>query len=202
MYQEIKVRIKGLSPLLCQNRRLANPLDPITKEIKRISGKRGKTDADMELLSRLEWLGGLYPSEPGTFEIIESGLKIEGFGVPCIPGEMIEASIQAGARKHKLGKSFSAGLICDGNWPLEYKGAKSIAALSLDDSFRDVRAVVIQGRTIMRTRPIFHGWELGFTLSYLPELINDQQVRDALALAGMIAGIGTYRPKYGRFSVL
>lgn len=202
MYQEIKVRVKGVSPLMLHNSRLANPLDPIAKEMKRVSGKRAKTDADLELLANLEWLGGLYTTESGTFEQNGSGLKISGFGVPCIPGEVIEGAMQVAARKHKLGKQFSAGLICDGNWPIEYEGEKTVAALSKDEAFRDMRIVKIQNRSIMRCRPIFHQWGLRFTLSYLPTLLNEQQVRDVVVLAGQVAAFGDYRPKYGRFEVV
>jgi hypothetical protein len=202
MYKDIKVRVKGVSPLMLHNSRLANPLDPITKEMKRVSGKRGKTDADLELLANLEWLGGLYTSEGGKFEINGSGLKIDGFGVPCIPGEVIEGAMLVAARKHKLGKQFSAGLLCDGNWPIEYNGPKAVAALSKDDGFKDMRIVKIQNRSIMRCRPIFNQWQLEFVLSYLPSLLNEQQVRDVVELAGQVAAIGDYRPKYGRFEVL
>jgi hypothetical protein len=51
--------------------------------MKRVSGKRAKTDADFEELARLEFLGGLYLHN----------------GEPCLPGEVIEAAlVEAAAR--------------------------------------------------------------------------------------------------------
>lgn len=202
MYQEIKAKVRGVSPLMLHNSRLANPLDPITKEIKRVSGKRGKTDADLELLSHLEWLGGLYTTESGSFEVNGHGLKITGFGVPCIPGEMVEGAMAVAARKHKLGKQFGAGFLCDGNWPIKYDGPQTIAALSKDSNFADMRMVKQMRYQILRTRPIFKTWSLEFTLSFLPNLLNAQQVRDVLVLAGQVAAFGDYRPRFGRFEVV
>lgn len=202
MYKDLKVKIRGVAPLLCQNRRLANPLDPIVKEIKKISGKRGKTEQDHELLADLEWLGGLYASESGLFEVNGHGLTVSGFGQPCIPGELIEAAMQNAGKKTRLGKHFAAGLISDGVWPIIHDGPKTIEAMLHDPNYRDIRACVIQRATIMRCRPIFHKWSLEFTLSYLPDMLNKDQVLNTLVTAGQIACIGTYRPKYGRFEVL
>lgn len=203
MYKEIKVRVKGISPLMLHNVRLANPLDPIVKEIKRISGKKAKTDSDHELLAQLEWLGGLYTTEGGTFEVTKEAVTISGFGQPCIPGEMVEAALRNAARKHKLGKQFEAGLICDGNWPIAGNGStgKTVAQLAQDENYRDIRRVAMMGRSIMRCRPIFHKWEVAFTLNYLPTLINAEQIIDTLMLAGQVACFGDYRPKYGRFEI-
>lgn len=110
--------------------------------------------------------------------------------------------MQVAARKHKLGKQFSAGLLCDGNWPIKYDGAKDVPSLSKDSAFRDMRIVKLRNLSILRTRPIFHKWELEFTLNYLPSMLNEQQVQDVAALAGQVAAIGDYRPKYGRFEVV
>jgi hypothetical protein len=67
----LRFTMRGVSPLLTHSSRLANPLDAVTKEMKRISKKRAKTDADLEYLARLEFLGGLWLQD----------------GEPCIPGE-------------------------------------------------------------------------------------------------------------------
>lgn len=40
--------IEGTAPLMMQSDRLVNPLDPLKKEIQALTGKRKKSDSDME----------------------------------------------------------------------------------------------------------------------------------------------------------
>jgi hypothetical protein len=42
------------------NFRFFNPLDYITKQLKKVSAKRSKTDVDYEKLARIEHRGGTY----------------------------------------------------------------------------------------------------------------------------------------------
>jgi hypothetical protein len=180
---------------------MASPLDPIAKEMKRVHGKRAKTDADHELLAYLEWLGALYTTESGTFQVSGNEVQVDGFGAPCWPGECIEAMLVAAAKKNKLGQQFKAGLICDGNWPLIYDGPKDIGALMHNPDFRDMRMVVISRARVMRTRPIFHRWGLKFAVHYLADVLNESQVLDAVQVAGRLIGLSEYRPKFGRFEL-
>ena len=201
MYKQLEVTIRGVTPCMMHNGRTASPLDPIAKEMRRVHSKKSKTDADHELLAYLEWLGALYTTAPGVFQVAGHEVLVEGFGAPCWPGECIEAMLVSAAKKNKLGQQFKAGLICDGNWPLLYEGPKDIGALMRDPAFRDSRMVVVSRARVTRTRPIFHQWRLGFKLHFLPELLNESQVRDAVVAAGRLVGLGEYRPKFGRFEV-
>ena len=70
----IKRRIQGIVPLIMHSNRLANPLDPITKQSRAL--KRPKTDDEILQKLRLEFMAGLYMSE--------------GDG-PVIPGMNLEA---------------------------------------------------------------------------------------------------------------
>ena len=45
---------------MMHNARLANPLDPLVQEIKKLTGKRKKTEDDLLQIARLEWEGGFY----------------------------------------------------------------------------------------------------------------------------------------------
>ena len=51
-YKQYEVVLSGDS-LIMHNGRTSNPLDPFTKAMKEISGKRKKTDADLEALSKI-----------------------------------------------------------------------------------------------------------------------------------------------------
>lgn len=188
MYKTIKFQIEGVAPLLMHNCRLANPADPFTRAMKQITAKRtGKTDADLEELSRLEFMGGLY---------------VNADGAPCVPGECIEGMICEGAKKSRKGKDSKAGVISDGLWPLIYDGPKDADALWASGKFVDVRGAGVAKSRIMRTRPRFDSWKLKFDVAYNPEVVNDRDLRDWVAKAGEIVGLLDFRPRYGRFVVV
>lgn len=198
MYKQLNVTIKGVAPLLLNNILTANPLHPITKLTKTISQKRGKTDADHELLAKLQWIGALYSTEDGSVQINNEELVLEGFGFPCIHGEMLEAMLIGAAKKKKLGQQFKVGVMCDGVFELDFPNKRTIPEMYGDAKFVDTRGCKLQGKTtIMATRAIFREWSLKFTIFYSPEAVNPAQIKDALQVEGV--AIGTYRPKFGRF---
>jgi len=156
------------------------------KEIKKITSKRKKTDEDYEKIAELEWYGGLY---------IDDGKIV-------VPGENIEAMIVAAAKKNKLGKQFTAGLMCDGSWPLIYDGPKNIDKLWENERYRLMKNVRVGQAKVMRCRPIFRSWKLEFELQWLPELINEEQIDEAVVIAGRIIGLCDWKPKFGRFEII
>jgi hypothetical protein len=76
MLEKYACRITGAAPLILHNVQLADPLNAYAKEMKKISGKRRKTDADLEELARFEWHGSLYVSQ-GQVVIPGHGFLIE-----------------------------------------------------------------------------------------------------------------------------
>lgn len=187
MYESLKYHIRGLTPTLMHNGRLSNPLDPFAKAIKEFSGKRKKTDADHHAMAKLEWEGSLY---------------LDANGHPAWPGENIEAGLCEAAKKLKLGKQFKAGLLSDGVWPLIYDGPKTIAELAADPRFIDTRRVVVKTSSVQRTRPIFHEWELKFTVSFMADMLNAKEIDQVLGIMGTVIGLSDHRPRYGRFEIL
>lgn len=185
MKQDVSYKIVGVASLIMHSGILANPFNSIVKEMKRLSGKRSKTDADLEELARLEWYGGLY---------------VDG-GLPCLPGECMEATLLNAAKKRKLGQQVRAGLRCDDNFLLEYDGPKNIDALWANEDFRYFTKVRIGTSTIMRMRPIFHEWATKITVTFNDELLNIQDVNDIVAIGGDIIGLLDRRPKFGRYQV-
>ncbi len=188
MYKKLSFSITGISPLICHNGQLSDPLNQFAKALKAVSGKRKKTDADYEEMSRIEWFGGLYLDENKR---------------PVVPGVNIEAMLVAAGKKVKLGEAFKAGLLSDSDWPIEYEGPKDAEELFKKGGikFTDRRGVVIGQSRIVRTRPTFRKWGLTFTVDYLPELLNEGNVKEAVATAGRIIGLCDFTPKYGRFEI-
>lgn len=184
-YETLNFRIAGVSPFLMHNGQLADPLNPHSRSIAEVAGKRKKTDADHVEMGRREFFGSLYLSG----------------GEPCVPGEMLEAALIRGAMKQKRGPQAKAGLLVENHARLEYEGPREPKALWDDERFRLRVAVKIAQAKVMRTRPRFDGWAADVAIKFLPSLLNAREVRSFLVTAGEQIGIGDWRPRFGRFSV-
>lgn len=182
----IKVRLTGSRPLLMHADVFADPLNPLTKAHKVLTGKRKKTDDDHEAIAKSEWRGGMYFDE-------EMG--------PFIPGVNIEAAMVAGGKLSKLGTQLKRSAeVMDDKCKLEYDGPRTVEAL-WDRGFYDARSVKVSQARLMRYRPIFHHWSLECEIAFDPESIDRAQVVKCLTDGGQYCGIGDYRPKFGRFDV-
>lgn len=183
--QIIKLKIVGTRPLLMHSDKFADPLNPLTKAHKQLTGKRKKTDEDHEAIAKSEWLGGLYIDEIG----------------PYIPGINIESSLVAGGKLSKLGTQLKRSVeIMDEKCYLDYAGPKEPEAL-WNAGFYDSRSVKVQSARLMRYRPLFRQWSCDVSVMFDAESINRDQVIQCLKDAGIYCGIGDFRPKFGRFSV-
>jgi hypothetical protein len=167
MFEKYSCRITGVAPLILHSGQLADPLNDYAKEMKKISGKRHKTEADLEELARLEWHGSLYLSE----------------GQVVIPGEVLEAHLVEAAKKRKKGQQAKASLFCDGVFPLVYDGPGDVHALWQDGAYRLTTGVKVQRNRIMRTRPYFESWALSAQVLYNPSQLNLSEIQDFSALA-------------------
>jgi hypothetical protein len=184
-YSQLNFRITGVSPLVMHSSRLSDPLDPLAREIRNISGKRRKTEADFEEITRLEWFGSLYLDQ----------------GQPCLPGEVLEACITRGAMTKKRGKQAKAGILCLGAFPLQYDGPRDPLELWKREDFRLTAGVKVGNVRVMRTRPIFRAWSADIEVRYNPGLLNPDEVGQFLVAAGELEGLGDWRPRFGRFEV-
>lgn len=184
---QTKIKIRGLTPLLMHSGRLADPIDPATLALARLTGKRKKTVEDHHAIGKCEWTGGLYVNDKGA---------------PCLPGEVIEACLVEGAKKSRRGKDAKSGIVVVGDFALEYDGPKTIEKLWEHGGFRKRAAVRVGQAKVMRTRPIFPEWSCTFTVQWDPAVIKDAESILEIAEAAGQAGIGDWRPKFGRFEVV
>ena len=136
-----QIKLKGVTPLLMSSERCANPIDPLSKQIKELTGKRKKTDEDLEQIARLEWEGQLYMNGEG----------------PVIPGENVEAMIRDGAKFVRMGRNIQRGLqVVEQKIKLEYSGPRDIEGLwNQRDKFSDMRSVVLQKKKNHAVPPDF-----------------------------------------------
>jgi hypothetical protein len=185
MYKLLSLTIVGTAPLVMHNGQTADPLNKYAKMLKAISAKRKKTEADYEELARIEFVAGLYMDRNG----------------PVIPARVLEATVAAGARKSKLGKQVQAGVIVERHAPLIYDGPRMTKELFEDERFRLAVPVRVGQVKVVRTRPIFVSWSAVIELSYLEDIVNPTDLTGAVRAAGLLVGLGDWRPRYGRFAL-
>lgn len=184
----LKVKWTGIRPLLMHNGLLADPTNPYTVAIKKITSKGSKkmTDSDHEERNRLEWEGGLYWDNDGPF----------------IPSDAIERCIQNGAQKSRLGKDVQASVfVQDEIVLLDYSGPRDKSKLWGNPDYCLRRGVVVNKGRIIRVRPMFRNWAITFTLEYDETIVSEKNIIQAMQDAGSLVGLGDWRPKFGRFQV-
>lgn len=180
------IRIQGTAPLLMQAETLANPLHELTKAHKAVSGKRKKTEDDYLWLMESEWSASMY------FD--------EDIG-PYIPALNMEGAIAEAGKIHRLGKTIKQAVqVVNDRAKLEYDGPRKKDALWKSNKFADVRGVNVSGKKIMRCRPIFLNWAAQFDIAFMDDVIDRSDLTRVIEEAGRRIGIGTYRPRFGRFS--
>lgn len=187
------VTIEGIRPLLMHNGRLCDPLDEHTKRLKTASKQRNKSDDDHVRVARVELEGGLY-HDP----------KLG----PYVPSDNLQAMLERGATRRKLGKVFKAHVSVDmprGDVPgfaLRYKGPRDIEGIWANRAFVFTKGARVGQSRIMRTRARFPtGWSLSFDVEVLADGVSKEQLEQAISDAGLYEGLGDWRPRYGRFVV-
>jgi len=184
--QTLKFRLTGTRPLLMHADTFSDPLNPLTKAHKQLTGKRKKTEDDHEAIAQSEWRGSLYYDE-------ELG--------PYMPGVNVEACMVAGGKLQKLGTTLKrAAEVWEDKCRLKYKGPRDPEAM-WDAQMYDARSVVVQRQRLMRYRPIFRDWSLECTVVYDETAIDRSDIIKCLTDGGQMSGLGDYRPKFGRFEV-
>lgn len=182
---QITYHVTGVAPLLIQSDILANPLNPQTKELKRVTEVRKKTDEHHLKIAELQFLGSLYYDEKNRYHL---------------PAKNIFACLFSAAKMFKLGTAFKQAAIIMEDAKLHFKGEKLTPQQLFDAGENvDVRMVVVNKARVSRCRPIFHEWNLDFTLYYDSAKLQEEQIEQIVDSAGKYISLGTYRPFYGRF---
>lgn len=184
---DFTLTIKSIAPLLMHNIRLADPLDGAAKNVADAVArhKKSKTEADMIETRHQEFLGGLYYDD--------------AVGV-YLPTENILQSLVDGAKSLRLGKVVAkAILFLDPQAAFAYAGPRDPEELWTDENFRHTVAVRVQSSRPMRTRPMFKKWASEVDGILDETLLDWDQLVRVVGLAGS-AGIGDWRPKYGRYT--
>lgn len=186
------ITIRGIRPLLMHNGRLCDPMDPATKALKAASARRNKSDDDHGEVSRVEYIGSLY-HDP----------KIG----PYLPADVLQAVVERGAMKRKLGKIAKAHIDVlppedAPGYEVDYKGPRDVERLFATPAHVLRCGARVNKARVVRTRPRFPaGWRCTFRLEVLDGGMTKEQVKQAVEDAGLYEGVGDWRPRYGRFVV-
>jgi hypothetical protein len=185
-WKVLSYKLTSACQMLVHNGQTADPLNKWAKAMKAITGKRNKTDADHEELSRLEFLAGLYIGQDG----------------PIIPAVNIDAMLINAAKKLKEGNSAKVGIFCAEHARMDYDGPRTAEELFSDDRFRHVAIVRVNAGRVARTRPIFHEWSAVVKMNLEDSVLNASQLDRWFAIAGTQVGLGDWRPQNGRFQAV
>lgn len=186
--KQIQFEIRGTTPLMMHSERLANPFDPLTREIKAVTGKRKKTEDDLLEIARLEWLGGLYHDA-------DNGIHV--------PGYNIFAALIGGGKLHKLGTAIKrAAIVQEDKVPIRFDGPRQPDKLFADKRYVDIRSVKVGTAKVARCRPIFPQWSATFTLLFEEASLQRADLERVVHDTGRMIGLGDYRPRFGRFEVV
>lgn len=192
----VTYRLTGDGPMIMKSAQMANPLNRFAKELKSISSKRVKTDADHQEMGHVEFIGSLHMHA-------ELG--------PVLPGAAAVAAINNAARKTKEGQLAKCAVFAapPGFFKLEYDGPRDPEEMFLDttprptpdaEGFRFTTLVTRQKSRIVSTRPIFHDWHVDVDLMFEDSIINFAQLDRWVKKAGTMCGLLEWRPVYGRFT--
>lgn len=185
---ELTLKLTGIGPMLQHNGRLANPLDPLTRELQAIAKKRNKTDEDLAAMALVEARAGLY-------ETVD--------GLVGLPNENVWRCIYDAAKAFKLGEDIKRALIAPVDTPpVTINGEHVKAETYLEDPAHMLyRSVKVQRNRVMRARPMLTGWQSEHTFELLTDVIDVGNLAPVLERAGRLVGVGDWRPLYGKFGV-
>ena len=183
----VHVELEGRSGLVMHNARLADPLDPLAMELRRMTSKRGKTEVEEQAIAAFEWHASLYADR-------ETG--------PYIPAENIIRCLYDAATTWKLGtKVYDYVIVTTDKVPLRYDGPSDLSKLATREENRLRKTVKIGRNRTARTRPIFRTWGLSFDIELEPDGLSSVDLGRIVEHAGRYKGLGTARKLgYGRFS--
>lgn len=182
----VTITLTGTAPLLMHGNGLADPISDDAKRMKRLSGKRTKTDEDHIAMRRIEF---------------ESSLYIDPEQGPYLPGPNIAKALLLAARIRRNGPKVERGLILVSPVnPLQYDGPRDISGLWNNPKFRHTAPAKLNGKaTIIRCRPVFAEWSCTATALLNPSVLPPDELADIANDAGQMVGVGDWRPWHGRF---
>jgi hypothetical protein len=186
---KLSVTLTGTHPMLMHNGRLANPIDPWTRQLKALTSKRKKTDEDILQIAQVE-------ARAGCWETVD--------GMLGIPSAAVWRCFYDASKQFKLGttvkKSFYFDDVVE---PLTVAGSQiSATDFVADFDNVDYRTIKVQTSRVMRARPkVPVGWQTTHHFELFDDVLDKRDLVNVMDSAGRLYGLGDWRPTYGRFTV-
>ena len=197
--KRISIHIRGITPLIMHCDTLCNPLHPLKKKMSEITAIKKKHDEHHIAMSKIEFEAGMYFND-------DIGIYM--------PSRNLQGCLKAAAKKYKKGKQTKAVVMDEAiGYPLLPYAGKTIDDLYTDTNKKGdrpyvfIQSINVDMKKIMRTRPIFHKWEVKFGLYLDPELLPVTDLKMITETAGYEFGLCEMRPQlatgnYGKFEIV
>lgn len=187
--KSLKYKVEGATTLLMHSDVTANPLHPLTKELKALTSKRKKTDEDYERIARAEFIAGLYYKE--------------GIGF-YMPDKNIWSCLWASSKMFKQGVSWKQAAIVENDckFIFPHSSLTPDELYEIDNGkYRDIQTMSVNGSRVPRCRPAFNVWNFEFTIIIDEAKLNERDIDQIVENAGRYVGLGDWRPRYGKFNI-
>jgi len=197
-----QVTVEGVNPLICSNVQSSDPLKTESTFRAIFHTKRNKTLKDHQALQALDWIQSGYWDNQGQIDIDEDENTVEfkGFSDPILPGaNFLRCLRQGAATGWKKGMDIKRGVVVTNNSLIDFKGSKKAIDLFKGNKYIN-RAFTKRG--VWVSRLCFPDWKVTFNLLVNDEIVKKSDLKKYLSMAAVAEGLGTWRPRYGRFKTL
>ena len=201
MIRRFHIAVEGVSPLLLSNNLCSDPLSQAAKDKKFFTKKNKKADEDHMNLRLIDWVYSGYWTIPGKVVIddVENTVSFDGFANLTLPSQNFARCLRNGATAFRLGKETARALIVENEPLIEYDGPRQAEEMVSDPRFILTSPVVRMKVTNWITRLILPQWKVDYQVTIDDERISVDDLGRIAQAAGRFEGLGTWRPRYGRF---
>ena len=189
----LKAKVNGFSPLLQNNPRSINPMDPLGK----IDSAAAKTFRSNK-------------TDENFIDQCRAGIAVRIFwdddlGI-YVPTRWVTAALAKKAYS-LLGKGYSKDAVRSAIFTitdkakLTYDGMNNVKTehdIIMNDKFQTLIFQKIGQVKVPKAMPIFHKWSFEFELEYDDSIFDFGQIKKVLEYTAKYGGYGDFRPTYGR----
>ena len=185
----LRFKVVGTQPLMLNNNQTVNPFNHYAKKLKEFTSKLNKTVDDSLALYVCQFLSSLF---------LASYIKTY-----FIPADHFWKSICTAAKEVKLGKKFEQSFQIFDDCVLDFPEKNlSPSELYEESSHVDIRVGTIMGKSkVPVCRAIFNEWKTEVVCHFDETQIDEKDVIKIFEIAGLRYGVGTYRKKFGKFTI-
>ena len=196
-----QVTVEGTSPLLCSNVASSDPLGEGSKQKAFFHSKKKKNDEDHRALRTLDWVFSGYWDKQGEIDVneTENTVDFEGFANPILPGANFQRCLRNAATKWKLGKDVLRSVVVSNDPEIEYDGPKDAIEM-FNSRTPKFHKAAFTCRGVWVNRLMIPEWKATYRLTVDDEILSVSQLKQIITMAGKAEGLGTWRPRHGRFT--